>query len=198
MRKLWFSFFISVTFHFSRTTAAPPYFRSQIQFNRAKFTLILKLSLRPLHWGPKTRARICKPFKEPKNRFPAGGPIRQPYLTYQPARLHRLAESVAWNRFLDFLNVYKFGLTGFLLSLALDRGSTQRFSKHLPATHREKKGDSHYRRKTQNHNHAKCRQPKQLICKGTLRQVFICLRPTPYTPPPPYTLYSYSNRKGEG
>ncbi len=87
MRKIWFSFFISVTFHFSRTTAAPPYFRSQIQFNRAKFTLILKLST--LHWTI-TRARICKPFKEPRNRFPASGPVRQPYLTYRPSRLHRL------------------------------------------------------------------------------------------------------------
>jgi hypothetical protein len=26
---------------------------------------------------------------------------------------------------------------------------------------------------------AKCRHLKKLICKGTLRQVFICLRPTP-------------------
>jgi hypothetical protein len=26
--------------------------------------------------------------------------VRQPYLTYRPARLHRLAESIPWNRFL--------------------------------------------------------------------------------------------------
>jgi hypothetical protein len=33
---------------------------------------------------------------------------------------------------------------------------------------------------------AKCRHPKKLACQGTLRQVFICLRPrTPYHPPPP-------------
>ncbi len=38
---------------------------------------------------------------------PGGGPVRQPYLMY---RLHRLAESTPWNRFLGFLNVYKFGL----------------------------------------------------------------------------------------
>ncbi len=44
---------------------------------------------------------------------------------------------------------------------------------------------------------------KKLACKGTLRQVFICLRSrTPSsTPPPPYTLYlckqySYSHREG--
>jgi hypothetical protein len=31
-------------------------------------------------------------------------------LSYQPARLHRLAESIPWNRFLGSLNVYKYGL----------------------------------------------------------------------------------------
>jgi len=39
-----------------------------------------------------------------------GGPGKQPYLTYRPARQHRLAESILWNRFLGYLNVYKFGL----------------------------------------------------------------------------------------
>ncbi len=34
-----------------------------------------------------------------KNRFP-GGPVRQPFLTYRPARLHRLGESFPWKRFL--------------------------------------------------------------------------------------------------
>jgi hypothetical protein len=34
-----------------------------------------------------------------------GGPVRQPHLTYRPARLHRLAESIPGS-----LNVYKFGL----------------------------------------------------------------------------------------
>jgi hypothetical protein len=48
---------------------------------------------------------------------------------------------------------------------------------------------------------AKCCHLKKLT-KGTLRQVFICLRPgTPY--PPPYTLYTciqytYSHREGGG
>jgi hypothetical protein len=31
-------------------------------------------------------------------------------LTYRPARLLRLAESVPWHRFLGSLNVYKYGL----------------------------------------------------------------------------------------
>jgi hypothetical protein len=52
---------------------------------------------------------------------------------------------------------------------------------------------------------AKCRHLKKLTCKGTLRQVFICLRPPPllrHHTPPPYTLYTcilytYSHREGE-
>ncbi len=36
--------------------------------------------------------RICKPFKELWNRFPAWRPVRQPYLSYRPARLHGLSE----------------------------------------------------------------------------------------------------------
>ncbi len=49
---------------------------------------------------------------------------------------------------------------------------------------------------------AKCRHLKNLNCKKTLRQVFICLQNT--LPPPPYTLftciqYTYSHREdGEG
>jgi hypothetical protein len=54
-----------------------------------------------------TRARICKPFKEPRNRFPAR---RAGTTTHRPARLHKLAESIPWNRFLGSLNVYIYGL----------------------------------------------------------------------------------------
>ncbi len=49
---------------------------------------------------------------------------------------------------------------------------------------------------------AKCRHPKKLVCKGTLRPVFICLRPRTPKDPPPYTLYitfiryTYSHREG--
>ncbi len=57
-----------------------------------------------------TWARICESFKEPRNRLQPGGPVRQPILTYRPARLHRLAEPIPWNRFLGSLNVYKYGL----------------------------------------------------------------------------------------
>ncbi len=30
-------------------------------------------------------------------------------MSYRPVRLHRLAESIPWNRFLGSLKVYKFG-----------------------------------------------------------------------------------------
>ncbi len=36
-----------------------------------------------------------------------------------------------------------------------------------------------YREKTQRKGNAKCRHLKKFTCKGTLRQVFICLRPPP-------------------
>ncbi len=63
------------------------------------------LSYRP------ARAHICRPFKEPRNWFWAWrAGKRQPYLSYRPARLHRLAESIPRNRFLGFINLYKYGL----------------------------------------------------------------------------------------
>ncbi len=56
-------------------------------------------------------ARICKPFKEPRNRFPAWR-VGTTALFVVPvcARLHRLVESTPWIRFLGSLNVYKYGL----------------------------------------------------------------------------------------
>jgi hypothetical protein len=40
-----------------------------------------------------------------------GGPVRQPYLSYRPARLNRLAKSIPQNGFLGSINVYKYGLS---------------------------------------------------------------------------------------
>jgi hypothetical protein len=39
---------------------------------------------------------------------------------------------------------------------------------------------------------AKCCHLKKFTCKGTLRQVFICLRPRTHTPPPPHTHMLYT------
>ncbi len=53
-------------------------------------------------------ARICKLFKEPRNRFPtwrAG--TGQPYLSYRPARPQYIGRR---NRFLGCISVYKYGL----------------------------------------------------------------------------------------
>jgi hypothetical protein len=47
-------------------------------------------------------------FSSPGIDSQAGGPVLQPSLTYRPARLHWLAESIPWNRFLGSLNVYNF------------------------------------------------------------------------------------------
>ncbi len=40
-----------------------------------------------------------------------GGPVRQSYLSYRAAKLHRMAESIPRNRFLGSTNVYKYGLS---------------------------------------------------------------------------------------
>ncbi len=62
-----------------------------------------------------------------------GGPVRQSYLTYRSARLHRLAESIPWNQFLGSLNVYKFGLRRLLFPSYLQKklqpsGDTQQIN----------------------------------------------------------------------
>jgi hypothetical protein len=49
-------------------------------------------------------------LRSPGVDYQIGGPLRQPSLTYRLARLHRLVESIPWNRFHGSLNVYKFGL----------------------------------------------------------------------------------------
>ncbi len=51
-----------------------------------------------------TRAGIFKQSMGARNRVGMG-------LSYRPARLHRLAESIPRNRFLGSLNVYKYGLS---------------------------------------------------------------------------------------
>ncbi len=59
-----------------------------------------------------TRARICKHFKEPRYWFPTlrAGTATLFDVTARRARLHRLAESIPWIRFLGSLNVYKFAM----------------------------------------------------------------------------------------
>ncbi len=51
------------------------------------------------------RARICKLFKEPKNRFPVWRSGTTTLFVDRPDWLHRLAELVPWNRFLGSLKV---------------------------------------------------------------------------------------------
>ncbi len=62
----------------------------------------------PVEWT--CRDGICKSLKDPRNRSQPGGPVQQPCLSYRPARLHGLAESIPRNRFLGSINIYKYGL----------------------------------------------------------------------------------------
>jgi hypothetical protein len=55
--------------------------------------------------------RICRPFKEFRNRFPAGRAGMTILLSDRPARQHRLAESIPRYRFLGSINDYKYVLT---------------------------------------------------------------------------------------
>ncbi len=76
--------------------------------------------LRKVKGFPRSWARIWKPFKEPRNRFPAcwagtttllfDVPGPQDYIGW-------LAESIPWNRFLGSLNVYKFRLCILYISV---------------------------------------------------------------------------------
>ncbi len=50
------------------------------------------------------------PSRSPEIDSQPGGPVRQPYFSYRPARLHGLAKSIPRNRFLGSINVYKYGL----------------------------------------------------------------------------------------
>jgi hypothetical protein len=56
------------------------------------------------------KSQSCVPLRRPGIDSQHGGPLRLPYLSYWPARLQRLAESIPRNRFLSFTNVYKYGL----------------------------------------------------------------------------------------
>ncbi len=47
------------------------------------------------------KARICKPFKEHRNRFPTWQAGSTTLHIWSTGRLHRLVESIPWNTFLD-------------------------------------------------------------------------------------------------
>ncbi len=56
------------------------------------------------------RARICRSFKETRYRFSSWRAGTKSYLSYWPAKLHRLAKSIPRNRFPGSINIYKYGL----------------------------------------------------------------------------------------
>ncbi len=55
-------------------------------------------------------ARICRPFKGPRNRFPPWRAGTTTLIVVLAGKLHRLVESISRNRFLGSLNFYKYGL----------------------------------------------------------------------------------------
>jgi hypothetical protein len=79
-------------------------------------------------------AGIFKESMEARNRGGIG-------LSYRPARLHRLAEFIPWNRFLGSINVQKYGLSASALrynvnittssSICIDLAALERTS-HSP------------------------------------------------------------------
>ncbi len=64
-------------------------------------------------WGKNSEPEFVNLLRRPGIDSQPGGPVRQPYMTYRPFRLHRLAKSIPWNRFVDSLNVHKLGLKTF-------------------------------------------------------------------------------------
>ncbi len=119
-------------------------------------------------------------------------------MSYRPARLRRLAESIPWNSSLGSLNVYKFGLcTLFLMKLlnpsqwryawsAMQRTTCPSCSRTGPPSSKR-----YTRRKIiLIESNAKCRYLKKVTGKGTLWQVFYLS----HTPPPltHCTVYVYT------
>jgi hypothetical protein len=63
---------------------------------------------------PVHRARICKPFKEPRHRFPAWRAGTTTLYVVPARHVHRQVESIPRIRFLVSLNVYKYGLRSWV------------------------------------------------------------------------------------
>ncbi len=72
---------------------------------------------------------------ETRYRFSAWRAGTKPYLSYWPARVHRLAKSIPRNRFLGSINVYKYGLWRA-------RATTLFFGSSVPSPHRLFKNSS--------------------------------------------------------
>jgi hypothetical protein len=74
--------------------------------------LALRLCSSSWNHGGSSRARICRSFKETRNRFPAWRAGTTTLFFVPAVSLHRLAKSIPRNRFLGSINVYKYGLCG--------------------------------------------------------------------------------------
>ncbi len=63
---------------------------------REKFIFQIYLAHIVSHLMEITESEFVNLLRNPRIDSLSGGPVRQPYLTYRPARLHRLAESIPW------------------------------------------------------------------------------------------------------
>ncbi len=83
--------------------------------------------------GPHTRLKVPEPvfvdlFRRPGIDSQPAGPVRQPNVSYRPARSHRLAKLIPRNRFLGSINIYKYGLcSGIYAKEAFSVPSPHRF-----------------------------------------------------------------------
>jgi hypothetical protein len=64
-------------------------------------------------YGMRSETKFVNLLKSPGIDSQPGGPVQQSFLTYLPARLQRLVESLPWKRFPGSLKVYKYGLWCF-------------------------------------------------------------------------------------
>ncbi len=83
-------------------------------------------TLVPYH--PHTEPVFVNLIRSPEIDSRPCGPVQQPYLTYRPAGLHRLAESLPRNRFLGSINVYKYGLSSIESTEVLSPYSVEKIS----------------------------------------------------------------------
>jgi hypothetical protein len=86
---------------------------------RGEISIVLGVELSGPILSARPRGRTYKPFKEARNRLPAWRAGRTTLLSYRPARLHRLLESIPRNWFLGAINVYKYVLRTLPLNFLL-------------------------------------------------------------------------------
>ena len=71
---------------------------------------IQRISISTEDYSTKPEPVFVDLLRSPEIDSQPGRLVRQPFLAYRPARLHRLVKSIPRIRFLGSINVYKYGL----------------------------------------------------------------------------------------